>query len=439
MEYRRIEFSPPDVGEAELAEIADAIRSGWITTGPKTKLFERRIAAFLETGRVDVDCSDPNRYQNRVVCLNSGTAAEELILRILGVGPGDEVIVPAYTYTATASAVLHCGAKVVFVDSQRDGASDTGMPEMDYEALEKRINANTKAIVAADLGGILCDYDRIFEIVERKRSLYRPSVSGKGPLEELALRIQRAIGRIPVISDSAHSFGASRIVGGQWRYSGRIGDFTSFSFHAVKNMTTAEGGAAAWRPIPGVEDWEIYKMLQLLSLHGQSKDALAKSAVGGWEYDVIGPWYKCNMTDIMAAIGLVQLNRYPELLRRRGEILARYDRACRELGLLHLRHDLDHSHSCRHLYLIRVPGLDEAGRNRLLARMREYGVSTNVHFKPLPMMTAYQALGWRIEDFPMAYDYYRNLISLPFYTKLTEEDVSHVIRVLEHCVRELRP
>ena len=340
MEKRKIPFSPPDISESEIEEVAKALRSGWITTGPRTKLLERRLAAYIETGRVDVDCEEPEnaaRYADRVACLNSATAAEEMNLRILGVGPGDEVIVPAYTYTASASAALHCGATVRFVDVQKGGDPITHMPEMDYEALENAITRKTKAIVTVDLAGIVCDYERVFAIAERKRELFTPVESDGTALGDLNSRIQKALGRVAVVADAAHSLGASRMFRGERKYCGAIADFTDFSFHAVKNFTTAEGGAAAWLPLPGIDNGEIYKMYQLLSLHGQNKDALAKTRLGAWEYDIIGPWYKCNMTDIMAAIGLRQLDRYPGLLRRREEILRRYDAVCDELGIAHLK------------------------------------------------------------------------------------------------------
>ena len=318
MPFRKIPFSPPDITDAEINEVCEALRSGWITTGPRTKLLERRLAAFIETGRNDVDCESEEgrrRYADRVVCLNSATAAEELNLRILGIGPGDEVIVPAYTYTASASAALHCGASVTFVDIQKDGDPATHMPEMDYDKLEEAITERTKAVVAVDLGGIVCDYDRLFEIVERKRALFRPVESDGSPLGDLSARIQRAIRRVAVVADCAHSLGGSRVFRGKRTYCGAIADFSSFSFHAVKNFTTAEGGASSWLPLEGVDNAEIYRMFQLLSLHGQNKDALAKTKIGAWEYDIIGPWYKCNMTDIHAAIGLRQLDRYPATAR----------------------------------------------------------------------------------------------------------------------------
>lgn len=435
MDKRTISFSPPDISEAEIAEVAEALRSGWITTGPRTKLLERRLAAYVETGRVDVDTeTDAVRWSNRVVCLNSATAAEELNLRILGVTEGDEVIVPAYTYTASASAAIHCGATVKFVDIQKDGDPVSHMPEMDYEALDAAITEKTKAIVAVDLGGIVCDYDRIFEIVERKRGLFKPMESDGSPLNDLSARIQKAIGRVAVVADCAHSLGASRVFRGEKKYCGAIADFTSYSFHAVKNFTTAEGGASTWLPIEGVDNAEIYKMYQLLSLHGQNKDALAKTKLGAWEYDIIGPWYKCNMTDIMAAIGLRQLDRYPGLLERRVEIMKHYDAACEELGISHLIHHTDNMDSSNHLYLIRIPGFDEAKRNAFIEKMAEYGVATNVHYKPLPMMTAY---GRDCSDYPNAYDYYHNLVSLPLHTKLSDDDVKYVCETLKRVYKEI--
>lgn len=397
MEKRSISFSPPDISELEVAEVAEALRSGWITTGPRTKELEKRLADYCHTAKQ--------------VCLNSGTAAEELNLRVLGVGPGDEVIVPAYTYTATASAAIHCGAKVIFVDIQKDGDPVTHSPEMDYDAVEQAINERTKAIIPVDLGGIMCDYDRLFQVVESKRGLFRP-----------ANPIQEQLGRVAIVTDCAHALGASR----HGKMAGEVADFTSFSFHAVKNFTTAEGGAAAWN-IPGVDDEALYKQYQLYSLHGQNKDALAKTKLGAWEYDIIGPWYKCNMTDIMAAIGLRQLDRYPQLLERRKEIIAKYDAMCDGLGVFHLNHYGADYTSSGHLYLTRIPGIDEKTRNEIIEKLAERGVATNVHYKPLPMMTAYKAFGWKIEDFPNAYDYYRNLITLPLHTKLSDEDVEYVV------------
>ena len=438
MERRVIPFSPPDISEAEILEVAKTLESGWITTGPRTKLLERRLAAYIETGRTDIDCdSDENikKYSNRVACLGSATAAEELNLRILGVGPGDEVIVPAYTYTASASAAIHCGAKVVFVDIQKDGDKTTHCPEMDYDALEKAITAKTKAIIPVDLGGIVCDYDRIFDIVERKKSLFTPVESDGSPLGDLSSRIQKAMGRVAVVSDCAHSLGASRVIGGRKKYCGAIADFTSFSFHAVKNFTTAEGGASAWLPIKGVDNAEIYKMFQLLSLHGQNKDALAKTKVGAWEYDIIGPWYKCNMTDIMAAIGLRQLDRYLGLLERRAQMMKKYDAVCDELGVSHMVHHTGTMDSSNHLYLIRIPGISEETRNLIIHKMAECGVATNVHYKPLPMMTAY---GKDCSAYPNAYDYYHNLITLPFHTLLSDEDVDFVCVNFKKVIQEVK-
>ena len=438
MERRVIHFSPPDISELEIAEVAEALRSGWITTGPRTKLLERRLAAYIETGRNDVDCGTQDaiaRYSQKVVCLNSATAAEEMNLRLLGVGPGDEVLVPAYTYTASASAALHCGATVRFIDIQKDGDPVSHAPEMDYEALEAAVTEKTKAIVVVDLGGIVADYDRVFDIVEKKRGLFRPMASDGTPLGSLSARIQRALGRAAVVADCAHSLGASRVFRGERKYCGAIADFTSFSFHAVKNFTTAEGGASAWLPVDGVSDAEIYKMFQLLSLHGQNKDALAKSKIGAWEYDIIGPWYKCNMTDIMAAIGLRQLDRYPGLLERRAFILRKYDETCDALGLAHLVHHTGDMDSSNHLYLIRVPGADEKTRNLIIEKLAERGVATNVHYKPLPMMTAY---GGDCAAYPNAYDYYHNLITLPLHTLLSDEDVAYVCQALKDVMREIR-
>jgi len=438
---RVIPFSPPDISELEIHEVAEALRSGWITTGSRTKLLERRIAAYIETGKTDVDCNtDENvkKYSNRVVCLNSATAAEELNLRIFGVGPGDEVIVPAYTYTASASAAIHCGAKVVFVDIQKDGDPVTHMPEMDYEKLEAAINEKTKAIVTVDLGGIVCDYDRIFEIVERKKSIFTPMDDHTNLLKDLSSRIQKSVGKVAVVADCAHSLGASRVVGGEKKYCGAIAPFTGFSFHAVKNFTTAEGGASTWLPIPGIDDAEIYHMYQLLSLHGQNKDALAKTKIGAWEYDIIGPWYKCNMTDIMAAIGLRQLDRYLGLLERRVEVMTKYDAVCDELGISHLIHHTDKMDSSNHLYLIRVPNITEAQRNEIIEKMAEKGVATNVHYKPLPMMTAYKSDGVDIKDYPNSYDYYHNLITLPLHTLLSDEDVEYVCAMLKEVMSEVK-
>ena len=444
---RIIPFSPPDISEKEIGEVTEALKSGWITTGPRTKLLERRLAAFIETGRTDIDCStDENtqKYSNRVACLSSATAAEELNLRIWGIRPGDEVIVPAYTYTASASAAIHCGAKVVFVDIQKDGDPITHMPEMDYDALEAAITERTKAIITVDLGGIVCDYDRIFEIVERKRDMFTPLDDSSDILSALSSRIQHAIGRIAVVADCAHSLGASRVVSRTGagmletptrKYCGAIADFSSFSFHAVKNFTTAEGGGSAWLPITGIQNSEIYKFYQLLSLHGQSKDALAKTKVGAWEYDIVGPWYKCNMTDIMAAIGLRQLDRYKKLLDRRFEIIRRYDEVCDELGLSHMVHHSKNVDSSNHLYLVRVPGIGVDKRNHIIEEMAVKGVATNVHYKPLPLMTAYKALGWSIQDFPNSFAYYENLFTLPLHTLLSDEDVQYVCDTLKQIIQ----
>lgn len=438
MEKRRISFSPPDISEIEIAEVCEVLRSGWITTGARTKLLERRLAAYIQTGKTDIDCEtseNVKEYSNRVVCLNSATAAEEMNLRILGIGPGDEVLVPAYTYTASASAVIHCGATVKFVDIQKDGAPITHMPEMDYEKLEAAITEKTKAIVTVDLGGIICDYDRVFEIVERKKNLFKPLESDGTPLGDLSSRIQQALGRVAVVSDGAHSLGASRVFGVERKYSGAIADFTDFSFHAVKNFTTAEGGASTWLPIPGIEDAEIYQMYQLLSLHGQNKDALVKTEIGTWEYDIIGPWYKCNMTDIMAAIGLRQLDRYPGLLEHREAIVEKYDAVCDSLGISHLVHHTDNMDSSNHLYLIRIPGISAEKRNEVIEKMAAKGVATNVHYKPLPLMTAY---GRDCSAYPNAYDYYHNLVTLPLHTLLSNEDVEYVCETLTAVITEIR-
>ena len=404
---RVIPFSPPDISELEINEVVDALRSGWITTGPRTKELEKRLAAYCGT--------------SRVVCLNSATAAEELNFRICGIGEGDEVIVPAYTYSASASAAIHCGAKVIFVDSQKDNA------EMDYEKVAAAINERTKAIVAVDLGGIVADYDTLFKIVEEKKDLFVP-----GGNNELGRKIQSALGRVLVFADGAHSLGAEK----NGKMAGAIADFTDFSFHAVKNFTTAEGGASTWRDIPGVDNDEIYHQYQLFSLHGQSKDALAKTKVGAWEYDIIGPWYKCNMTDIMAAIGLRQLDRYPTLLERRKEIIGKYDAVCDALGVSRLQHYTENATSSGHLYLTRIPGIDDNTRREIIIKLAERGVNTNVHYKPLPMMTAYKAMGWDIKDFPNAYAYYENLITLPLHTCLTDDDVEYVVRNFKEVVSE---
>lgn len=409
MEKRNILFSPPDITELEIEEVANVMRSGWITTGSRTKILENRIADFVGV--------------NKTVCLNSATASEELNLRILGIGEGDEVIVPAYTYTSSAAAAIHVGAKVVFIDSQ------PGSVEMDYDAMEAAINEKTKAIIPVDLGGVICDYQRIFEAVEHKKSLFKPSGN-----TELGQRIQTALGRIAVVADCAHALGAKRC----GKKAGAIADMSSFSFHAVKNFTTAEGGASSWKTIPGIDDDEIYKWFQLYSLHGQSKDALTKTQLGAWEYDIVAPLYKCNMTDIMAAIGLKQLDRYPALLERRREIIQKYDVVMEQLEVEYLKHYDENIESSGHLYLVRIPGITVEQRNEIIRKMAEQGVATNVHYKPLPMMTAYKALGWDINDFPNAYDYYHNLITLPLHTKLTDEDVEYVNMQFLNCIQEVR-
>lgn len=396
-----VAFSPPDISEMEIAEVAETLRSGWITTGPRTKKLERELANYVGTARC--------------VCLNSQTSCAEMALRIMGIGPGDEVIVPAYTYTASASVVCHVGAKLVLIDSQKEHL------EMDYEAVEAAINENTKAIIPVDLAGVPCDYDRIFDIVERKRNLFRPKTE-----------LQRALGRIAVMADTAHAIGAKR--GG--RMVGSIADFSSFSFHAVKNLTTAEGGALTWRTIPEIEDDEIYHNLQLLSLHGQSKDAFAKAKLGSWEYDIVGTWYKCNMTDITAAIGLKQFERYPGILKRRREIIERYDAAFKPLGIDTLDHFTEKFESSGHLYLTKVPGITPEQRNEIIIKMAERGIACNVHYKPLPMHTAYQALGFDIKDYPNAYAHFANEITLPLHTCLTDEQVEYVIKHYTEIVKE---
>ena len=407
MKQRNISFSPPDITEAEINEVAEALRSGWITTGPRTKELERRLAEYCGT--------------SRVVCLNSATAAEELNFRVCGIGEGDEVIVPAYTYTASASAAIHCGAKVVFVDSQPDCA------EMNYDKVAEAITEKTKAIVAVDLGGIIADYDKLLAAVESKKALFKAKEG-----DSLGARIQQAVGRVLVFADGAHSLGASR----NGKMAGAIADFTDFSFHAVKNFTTAEGGAATWKDIASIDNEEMYHQYQLLSLHGQSKDALAKTQIGAWEYDIVGPWYKCNMTDIMAAIGLRQLDRYASLLARRKEIITKYDAACDELGVKHLVHYGESFASSGHLYLTRIPDASDEQRREIIIKLAERGIATNVHYKPLPMMTAYKAMGWDIKDFPNAYNYYANLITLPLHTQLSDEDVEYVIKNFKDVVKE---
>ena len=392
MKRFNIPFSPPDMTEAEVKEVAEAILSGWITTGPRTKELERQIAEYIGV--------------NKAVCLNSQTACAEMALRLLGIGAGDEVIVPAYTYTASASIVCHVGATLVFVDVQPNSL------EMDYDLVEKLITPQTKAIIPVDLAGIPCDYERLMQIVENKRSLFQATNA-----------IQQAMGRVAICADAAHAFGASR----KGKMVGSIADFTAFSFHAVKNLTTAEGGALTWNTIPGISDDELYRMVQLFSLHGQSKDALAKTKLGAWEYDIVGPWYKCNMTDIMAAMGLVQMKRYPDMLLRRKAIIERYDKALKAAGIETLDHYTDLHQSSGHLYITRVPNISTEQRQAIIEKMAEQGIATNVHYKPLPMMTAYKNLGFDIENYPHAYAHFANEITLPLHTRLTDEEVDYII------------
>lgn len=401
MEKRTISFSPPDISELEIAEVAEALRSGWITTGPRTKQLEKNIAEWIGT--------------EKCVCLNSQTACAEMALHVMGIGAGDEVITCAYTYTASASVIAHVGAKIVMIDTQKDSL------EMDYEALEAAINEKTKAIIPIDLAGIPCDYDRIFEIVERKKYLFKPNNE-----------MQAALGRVAVMADTAHAFGA------KWhgKMIGSVADFSSFSFHAVKNLTTAEGGALTWRTIPGISNEGIYKKLQLFSLHGQSKDALAKTKLGAWEYDIVGTYYKCNMTDVAAAIGLKQFERYPDMLKRRREIIEKYDAAFRPLGVETLDHYTDNWESSGHLYLTRIPGITAEQRNEIITKMAEHGVACNVHYKPLPMMTAYKNLGFDIKNYPNAYEHFANEITLPLHTCLTDEQVDYVIEMYKKTVKE---
>ena len=388
----KISFSPPDISEIEVKEVSEALRSGWITTGPRVKKLEKEIAEYVGTPKC--------------VCLNSQTACAEMALRVLGIGEGDEVITSAYTYTASASVVCHVGAKLVLVDTQKDSL------EMDYEALEKAITERTKAVIPVDLAGIPCDYDRIFEIVKRKSNKFRPNND-----------MQKAIGRIAVLADTAHAFGAD------WhgKKVGSIADFSSFSFHAVKNFTTGEGGALTWNHIDGTDDEEIYHQLQLLSLHGQSKDALAKTQLGAWEYDIIGTWYKCNMTDVAAAMGLAQFERYPQMLKRRREIIEKYDNAFKQIGIKVLAHYTNEYVSSGHLYITRVPNVTLEQRNEIIILMAEKGIACNVHYKPLPMHTAYKQLGFDIDNYPNAYAQFENEITLPLHTCLNDEEVDYII------------
>lgn len=396
-----IPFSPPDISELEINEVAEALRSGWITTGPRTKQLEVNLAKWIGT--------------EKCVCLNSQTACAEMALRVLEIGAGDEVITTAYTYTASASVIDHVGAKIVLVDSQKDSF------EMDYDALEAAITEKTKAVIPVDIGGVPCDYDRILRIVESKKHLFKPNND-----------IQKAIGRVAVLEDSAHSLGAEY----KGRMIGNVADFTAFSFHAVKNFTTAEGGALTWRTIDGIPNEDIYKKLQLLSLHGQSKDAFAKTQLGAWEYDIVGPWFKCNMTDIMAAIGLKQLERYEGMLEKRKAMIAKYNEAFKSLGIAVLNHYTDDYNSSGHLYMTRIPGISLEQRNEIIIKMAEFGIATNVHFKPLPMHTAYKNLGFDIKNYPNAYKYFENEITLPLHTRLTEEEQDYVIEKYTSIVRE---
>lgn len=397
----KIPFSPPDISEAEIKQVTEALRSGWITTGPKTKLLESRVAEFCGT--------------KRAVCLNSQTACAEMVLRLLGIGEGDEVITSAYTYTASASVVCHVGAKLILVDTQKDSL------EMDYEALSLAITDKTKAIIPVDLAGIPCDYEKIYEIVNDKKELFIPATD-----------LQKAIGRIAVLADTAHAFGAKQ----NGLPAGSLADFSSFSFHAVKNFTTAEGGALTWRDIDGIDNDEIYRRLQLFSLHGQNKDALAKTRLDAWEYDIIGTWYKCNMTDVAAAMGLAQFDRYAAMLERRKEIIARYDSAFMPLGVKTLNHYTDKHESSGHLYITRVPNVDINERNEIIKKMAELGVACNVHYKPLPMHTAYKNLGFDIKDYPNAYNNFKNEITLPLHTCLTDEQVEYVVECYSKVLKE---
>lgn len=396
-----IPFSPPDIGEEEINEVVDALKSGWITTGPKTKQFEKEIAELSHT--------------EKAVCLNSATAALEMTLRVLGIGEGDEVITSSYTYTASASPVYHVGAKIVLVDIQKDSF------EMDYEQLENAITEKTKAIIPVDLAGVICDYEKIFQIVEKKKNLFHANNE-----------IQKLYNRVIVIADSAHSVGAKK----DGKMSGEFADFTTFSFHAVKNLTTAEGGAVVWKNKEGLDNEEIYKKYQLLSLHGQTKDALHKNGLGNWEYDIVAPYYKCNMTDIMAGLGLAQMQRYPELLRRRQEIIAKYNEGLKDLPIIPLNHKDQRHTSSGHLYITRVNGITESQRNEIICKMAEAGIACNVHYKPLPLLTAYKNLGFSIQDYPNAHAFYQNEITLPLYSKLTDEEVDYIIEQFKRIVKE---
>lgn len=399
----KIPFSPPDISQEEINEVIDTLKSGWITTGPKTKKFEKEISEYCNT--------------STTVCLNSATAALELTLRVLGIGEGDEVITSAYTYTASASVIVHVGATPVLVDTQQDSF------EMDYDKLADAINEKTRAIIPVDLAGIICDYDKIYAAIDKKKDCFKPKND-----------IQKAIGRVALVGDAAHSFGAKR----NGKMSGEFADFTCFSFHAVKNLTTAEGGAVTFKDIDGVDSQELYKQYQLLSLHGQNKDALAKTKLGAWEYDIVAPYYKCNMTDIMAAIGLAQLKRYDEMISRRHEIIKKYDALKDKLGCKASVHTGDNFRSCGHLYQLRLIGFSEQERNDFITMMAENGVATNVHFKPLPMHTAYKNLGFDIKNFPNAYSMYKNEVTLPLHTNLTDEEVDYVVETAEKCYNKIK-
>lgn len=401
MQVRNIPFSPPDITDEEIANVVETLKSGWITTGPKTKLFESKIADYCGT--------------SKAVCLNSATACMELILRLFGIGEGDEVITSAYTYTASASVICHVGAKVVLADTA------PGSFEMDYDKLAELITDKTKAIIPVDIAGVMCDYDKIFEVVNAKKNLFK--ANGK---------YQEALGRILVLADCAHGFGAMR----KGKRAGAVADFTSFSFHAVKNLTTAEGGALTWLKLNGIDDEEIYKQFMLLSLHGQSKDALAKTQLGAWEYDIVSPAYKCNMTDIMAAIGLAQLERYPDMLAKRKKLIGIYDAVLDELGIEHLDHYTDNAQSSGHLYLSRLVGKDSTYRNEFIIKMAECGIACNVHYKPLPLLTAYKNLGFDIADYPNAYAQFANEVSLPLNTKMSIEDAQYVAEVVKKIMED---
>lgn len=402
-EKKTILFSPPDITEEEIAEVADALRSGWITTGPRVKGLERQLAEYLGV--------------NRCVCLNSQTACAEMALRVLGIGPGDEVIVPAYTYTASASVICHVGATPVIVDCASDSL------EMDYDVMADAVSERTKAVIPVDLGGVPCDYDTIFQILEEKRPVFRPDSD-----------LQEALGRVAVCEDAAHALGAIY----RGRMVGSIADFTSFSFHAVKNFTTAEGGCLAWNLPSEISDDDVYKKVQLLSLHGQSKDALAKTKLGAWEYDVLGPWYKCNMTDIQAALGLVQLKRYEGMLKRREELIRVYDEILEPLGIEPLAHYGNDYRSSGHLYICRVPGITSETRNEIIEKMAERGIATNVHYKPLPLLTAYKDLGFDIEDYPNSFARFANEVTLPLHTKLTDDEARYVAESFAEIVKDVR-